>query len=103
MSCDVCLCLGVSLSLKLFGSFPTRQQINGNAALLLEQRTAELKELNITLFISSLHILYAFPIIYSVNRCCFIELYFSFTSSWAKMRSLSIFTVFCLTETFFDD
>ncbi|KRY12299.1 hypothetical protein T12_5286 [Trichinella patagoniensis] len=100
MSCDVCLCLGVSLSLKLFGSFPTRQQINGNAALLLEQRTAELS----VAFI--LHSPNTYFIIYHFVACAALLNFIFHSHRRGQMRSLSIFTgqhfaaKFCLFGTF---
>ncbi|KRX23476.1 hypothetical protein T07_5557, partial [Trichinella nelsoni] len=59
-----------------FSNASTNKINDGNAALLLEQHTAELS-------VAFLHS----PNTYtssSTTLCCFIELYFSFTSSWAN-------------------
>ncbi|KRZ90942.1 hypothetical protein T08_10925 [Trichinella sp. T8] len=66
-------------------------------ALLLEQRTAELSVALI------LHSPNTYFIIYHFVVCAALLNFIFHSHRRGQMRSLSIFTVFCSTETFFDD
>ncbi|KRX46557.1 hypothetical protein T05_1379 [Trichinella murrelli] len=67
-------------------------------ALLLEQRTAEL-----SVALIFLHSPNTYFIIYHFVVCAALLNFIFHSHRRGQMRSLSIFTVFCSTETFFDD